>query len=216
MPTTSGLSIQRSHPINRLMRARPIFLVALCLAVVAGASALALRGGKSRAERFQAAISAEQTVQQKQEAAGRPYLPETVASIDSLKLHHGFRRLATGCQVEFVRCYLVAQPPEIAASELPSLLKSIGADTGPVGPFFAGVRAFQRELRAEGLKDPTPTVNLNGCTRGPAHPWLVHCTYLGLLDHNEIVAILGPHIRCDSATRACHFSGKTEILFSIP
>jgi type II secretory pathway pseudopilin PulG len=101
------------------MRVRPIFLVGLCLAVVAGVLALTLGGGKTRAERFQAAVLAEQNAQQAQWAAGRPFLPETIAAIDLLKLHRGVRRLTTGCQVGFVRCYLVEQPPGVAALELP-------------------------------------------------------------------------------------------------
>lgn len=180
------------------MRVRPIFIVALCLAVVGGVLAYALRGGKSRYERLQAAIPAEQKALDAQLAAGRPYLPKTIASIDSLELRRGFRRFTARCQSEYVRCYLVAQPPRAAASDLPGLLRSIGADTDPALPAY-------RDL-----------ASINACRTSRFHAWFVTCTYLALLHGNEIAVLLDPHLRCGSDTAHCRFSGQTQILFTIP
>lgn len=168
--------------------------------VVAGGVTVAVRGGQSRAQRFESALRAEERVSRAQEAAGRPYLPETITAIQSLKSRPGFRALVTGCQL--TRCFVDAQPPAAAASELPGLLESIGANTTPTVPEVVGVRVARRRW------------NLNRCTHGLVHPALVTCTYLALLHHNDALVFLGPYIRCSPAP--CRLTHETEINVSVP
>lgn len=176
------------------MRVRPIFVVALLIVIVAGILVLALRGGESRSELISAA---EQKALNAQFAAGRPYLPATIAAIDSLKLRQGIRRLTAGCPSGYMRCYFLPQTPRVVAPELAGLLRSIGANTRRTVPPFRGL--------------------VEGCTRKPDEALKVlTCTDMALLDHNEVAVLLGPVLDCGHDAVQCRFSGHTEILFTIP
>ncbi len=112
---------------------------------------------------------------------------------------------------------MVADPPGVTASELPTLLKGIGADSGRVGPVFAGVQAFERKLQAEGVSDPSAGASLNLCTstQSPLYRSLAGCMYYALLDHNEIVVASHPYFLC-GGPRRCRLTNETEIVVSIP
>jgi hypothetical protein len=173
------------------MRVRPVFLVLLALVVVAAVLTLTLgRRSESRADRINAAIAAQVKAWQAYLGKGRPYVPETLSSIDRLKRDRG---LVPVRRCQFVRCYVMAQPTRVAALQLPALIASIGASTKSL---------------------PTQLKGLNWCRLNARVPREAVCTYQAILDHNLISVSLGPYFPCDPAP--CRLTHESDLTFDIP